>query len=148
MDEGGEEVDDGRLLSSAGGAGRDEHGDIFVRERALRPKLAGRVEERLCAHPSAYIPGTGEGRTDLELRGHIAEARGDTEEEGVKLGEVGGLDDGIGGLGRGVQLLEDVLRERLGDLVDGRCAARCLDAALHGLGDCAYIQVRAHTWAH
>lgn len=84
------------------------------------------------------------GNAHLELRGHVAVARGDAEDEGVELGEVGGLDDGVGGLGRGVQLLEDVLRERLGNLVDGHGAAGGLDTALHRLGDCAHIARLVH----
>ena len=55
-------------------------------------------------------------RTHLELRGHVAVARGDAEDEGIELREVGGLDDGVGGLRRRVQLLEDVLRVRATDL--------------------------------
>ena len=52
VDEGGEEVDDGRLLAAAGGARRDEHGHVLARERALRPELARRIEERLRARQS------------------------------------------------------------------------------------------------
>ena len=52
VDEGGEEVDDSRLLAAAGGARRDEHGHVLARERALRPELARRIEERLRARQS------------------------------------------------------------------------------------------------
>ena len=51
VDEGGEKVDDGRLLSATGGTSRDEHGDVLAGERALRPELARRVKERL--HPTS-----------------------------------------------------------------------------------------------
>ena len=47
VDEGGEHVDDGRLLASARRAGRDEDGHVLARERTLRPELARRIEERL-----------------------------------------------------------------------------------------------------
>ena len=55
VDEGGEEVDDGRLLAAAGGARRDEHGHVLARERALRPELARRVEE--CLHTPRELTG-------------------------------------------------------------------------------------------
>ena len=51
----------------------------------------------------------------LPLAGEVAVAGGDAEEEGVKGGEGRGVDDGVVGLGRGVEELEDVLGERLGD---------------------------------
>ena len=51
----------------------------------------------------------------LPLGGEVSEAGGDAEEEGVELGEVGGCEDGVGGLGGCVELLEDVLGEGLCD---------------------------------
>ena len=53
--------------------------------------------------------------TYLPLAGEVTVAGGDAEEEGVEGGEGGGVDDGVVGLGRGVEELEDVLGERLGD---------------------------------
>ena len=55
------------------------------------------------------------GGAHLPLGGEVPEAGGDAEEEGVELGEVGGCEDGVGGLGGCVELLEDVLGEGLCD---------------------------------
>ena len=95
--EGGHGREHGGLLAAAGGRGGDEDGRVLAHERAGRPELAGRVPE------------------GLPLAGEVAVAGGDAEEERVEVGEVGGREDGVGGLGRGVHLGEDLLRERLGD---------------------------------
>ena len=90
-------VDHRRLLPTAGRRGGHEHGRVLAEERALRPELAGRVPER------------------LPLGGEVAVAGGDAEDEGVKVGEVVGGEDGVVGLGGRVELLEDLLREGLRD---------------------------------
>ena len=73
VDDGGEEVDDGRLLATAGSAGRDEHGDVLARERALRPELARRVKERLAPREpiSMWARTWIEGRRTLSCAGML-----------------------------------------------------------------------------
>lgn len=71
------------------------------------------VAQGACQHD--YISLTQGRETHLELRGHVAVASRDTEDEGIEFGEVRGLEDGIGGLGGRAHLGEDLLGERLGD---------------------------------
>ena len=92
-----ERRDDRRLLAAAGGRGGHEHGRVLAVQLAARPKLAGRVPEV------------------LPLRGEVAVTRGDTEDERVVVGQIVRGDDGVVGLGGGVHLLKDVLRESLGN---------------------------------
>ena len=57
--------------------------------------------------------------THLPLRGEVSVTSGHAKDERVKVGQVGGADDGIVLLGWGVHLGEDFFGERLGD---SRCA--------------------------
>lgn len=117
VDESRDRRDYGGLLTTAGGPGRDEHTGELAVERTGSPELAGRVPE------------------GLPLAGEGAVTGGDTEEERVKLDEVGGIEDGVAGLGGRVELGKDVLRESLCDLVDGCRATGGLDTLLLGLSD-------------
>lgn len=62
-------------------------------------------------------------RTYLPLAGEVSVTGGDTEDERVELGELGGREDGVVGLGGSVQGLEDLLGEGLGDS-EQRCEVR------------------------
>ena len=90
-----------RLLATAQGARRNEDTGVLSPEGALLPLLACLVPE------------------GLELGGEVAVTGGDTEEDTVKGLQLGGVVQGsdVGGLGRSVHLVEDVLREGLGDSV-------------------------------
>jgi hypothetical protein len=72
----------------------------------------------------------------LPLGGEVSVTGGDAEEEGIVLGEGLRGGDGDVGLGGGVHLGEDLLRERLGDLVEVDAAAGGLDALFDALSDC------------
>ena len=85
------------LLASALACGRDEQTTELASELALCPELAGRVPE------------------GLPLAGEVTETGGNTHQEGVKVGQVVGSENGVLALGRGVQELEDVLGKSLGD---------------------------------
>ena len=90
-----------RLLATAQGARRNEDTGVLSPEGALLPLLARLVPE------------------GLELCGEVAVAGGDAEEDAVEFFEDGWvLEDGDRRvLGRRVHLVEDVLREGLGDSV-------------------------------
>lgn len=51
----------------------------------------------------------------LQLSWEATVASGDTKDEGIKVGELGGGDDGVAGLGGGVHLGQYLLRESLGN---------------------------------
>ena len=53
--------------------------------------------------------------THLPLSREVTVASGDTEEDGIELGEVIGVKDGIVGLGGRIHLGQDFLRECLGN---------------------------------
>ena len=114
----------GALLASAGSGGRDEDAAVFAPVRALLPLLARVIEE------------------GLPLRGEIAVAGRDAEEEGV----VGlqGLGRGEGDrrvLPRGVHLLEHLLGQRLLHLEEVRFPACGLDPGLFRFGQLADVPV-------
>lgn len=95
--------DSGGLLATTEGTGADEHASVLAPEGALLPLLAGLVPE------------------GLELGGEVAVTGGDTEEDTVESLKLGGVVQGgdVGGLGRSVHLVEDVLGQGLGDLEEG-----------------------------
>lgn len=110
---------DGRgLLATTGAGGADEEAGELAVEGAGLPLAAGAVPE------------------GLPLRGEVAVARGNAEEEAVVLGERGGVreDLDVRGLGGRVHLGEDLVGERLGDLEEIGGAAGGVDALDLGLG--------------
>ena len=98
------------LLATSHGSGGNEDTGVFTPEAALLPLLARLVPE------------------GLELRGEVAVAGGDTEEDSVKLFEDGGVfeDRDRGVLGGCVHLVENLLGEGLGDSI-GRLLVSILE---------------------
>lgn len=95
--EGAHGGDGSGLLATTGGTGGDEETGVLAPVAAGSPDGAGLVPE------------------GLPLSGEVAVAGGDTEEDGIVLQEVGGLSNGVAGLGRGVHLAQHLLGESLGD---------------------------------
>lgn len=87
----------GRLLTTTQGTRGDEQTGILAPVAAGGPDAAGLVPE------------------GLPLGGEVAEAGGDAEEDGIVLEQVSRLSDGVGGLGGGVHLAEDVGGEGFGN---------------------------------
>lgn len=83
------------LLTTAHGGSRDEHAGILAPEATGGPDAAGLIPE------------------GFPLSREVTEASGDTEENGIVLEELTGLSNGVGGLGRSVHLLQDLLGESL-----------------------------------
>jgi hypothetical protein len=110
--------DAGRLLATTLGAGADEQTGVLAPVGAVGPLLARVVKE------------------SLPLRGEVAVAGGDTEEDGVVLLEGGGVgqEGNIGGLAGSAHLGQDLLGEGLRDLVQGGFAASLTDALELGFG--------------
>lgn len=123
--QGGHGRDGGGLLAAALGGGADEEAGELAVVAAGGPLLAGLVPE------------------GLPLGGEVAEAGGDPDQEGVVLGEGGGVleDLDVGGLGAGAQLGQDLGGECLGDLEDVGGAAGGLDALQLGLRELLDVPV-------
>jgi len=119
-----------RLLATAQGARRNEDTGVFAPEGALLPLLARLVPE------------------GLELCGEVAVAGGDAEEDAVEFFEDGWvLEDGDRRvLGRRVHLVEDVLREGLGDLEELGITASLLDTLQLSIGH--LLDVAVHGVVH
>lgn len=92
---------DGRLLATARGTSGNEDTSILAPVAAGGPDGAGLVPE------------------GLPLSGEVTVTGGDTEEDGIVLQKLGGLNNGIAGLGRGVHLGENLLRESLSNPGEG-----------------------------
>lgn len=107
------------LLSTTLGAGADEQAGVLAPEAAGLPLTASAVPE------------------GPPLRGEVAVAGGDSEQEGIVLLEDGGVADlGDGGvLGGSVHLGQDFLRESLGDAVEVDGTAGLANALGLGLGE-------------
>ncbi len=88
---------DGGLLATTGGAGGDEDTGILAPVTTGGPDGAGLVPE------------------GLPLSREVTVAGRDAEQDGIVLQKVGRLGNWVVGLGRGVHLGQDLLREGLGD---------------------------------
>jgi hypothetical protein len=135
-----ETIDYSRLLSTTGRPGGDERAREFAVEGTGTPELTGRVPE------------------GFPLRGEVAITGGYAKEEGVIIGELGHLKNGVGGLGRCVHLVEDFLWEGLANsggmlvvqrlpgsvnLLENRdLASSFFYALLLGLGDWIKVSAR------
>lgn len=86
---------DSGLLATTGGTGGNEDTGILAPVAAGGPDGAGLVPE------------------GLPLSREITVTGRDTEQDGIVLQEVGRLSNGVAGLGRGVHLGQDLLRESL-----------------------------------
>ena len=107
------------LLSTALGAGADEQAGVLAPEATGLPLTAGAVPE------------------GPPLRGEVAVAGGNAQEEGIVLledGRVADLRDG-GVLGGSVHLGQDFLGESLGDAVEVDGTAGLADALGLSLGE-------------
>lgn len=87
----------GRFLTTTESAGGDEETGVLAPVATGGPDRAGLVPE------------------GLPLSGEVTVTGGDTQQDGVVLQEVIGLNDRVAGLGRGVHLGQDLVGESLGD---------------------------------
>lgn len=99
-------------MTTAERAGGDKGRGVFAGEGTLGPEAAGGVPEGLAQDQHGTVS-TARREAHLELGGHVAVTGGDTKDKAVELGEVGGGDDGVGGLGRRVHEGEDLVGEGL-----------------------------------
>lgn len=103
----------------------------------LASTLTGSADEEtsVLAHKGTGSPKSTSGvPEDLELSRPVTETRADTEKEGVVLWELGSFDHRVRRLRWRIHLLENLFRERFGDLVDIDAATGGLDASLFSLG--------------
>ena len=123
---GGHGRNSGGFLSTAETTSRDEHASELAVQFALLPEVTGRIPKRLQKKKGSDIsPSSGtdpkrkrrEGGpcAHLPLRGEVAVSGGNTEKEGIKVGQFCGGDDGVVGLGGGVHLGQDLLGKGLSD---------------------------------
>lgn len=112
------------LLTTTESAGGDEETGVLAEEATGSPDLARLVPE------------------GLPLGGEVAVTSGDTEEEGIVLKELLRLGDGVVGLGRSMQQLQNVVGESLGDLEDVGLATSSLNALLFGLRQLGDVAVQ------
>lgn len=134
---------DGGLLTTTHGTGGNEDTGVLAPVATGGPDGAGLVPE------------------GLPLSREVTVTGGDTEENGIVLQEIGGLNNGVAGLGGGVHLGQNLLRESLADprwnlsvsklrnilnewifvLVDGSLATSGLDTLLLSLGQLLDVAV-------
>lgn len=112
------------LLTTTGGTGGDEETGVLAIVATGGPDGAGLVPE------------------GLPLSGEVTVTSGDTKEDGIVLQEVVGLNSGVGRLGRGVHLGQNLIGESLGDLEDVDFAAGGLNALLLSLGQLLDVAVQ------
>lgn len=123
--EGAHGSDSSGLLATTEGTGRDEETGVLAPEATSSPDATGAVPE------------------GLPLGGEVAVAGGDTQKESIVLLEDGGVGEGGDGvvLGRGVHLVENLLRQGLLDAVEVDGTAGRLDALGLSLGKSLYVAV-------
>ena len=97
-------VSEGRLGRQSGGflsttetASGNEHASELAVQFSLLPEVAGSIPE------------------GLPLRWEVTIASGDTTKDAIEVGEFGGGDDRVVGLGGSMHLGQNVLSESLGD---------------------------------
>lgn len=125
VSEGAHGGDSSALLSTTLSSGGDEETGVLAPEGTGLPLAAGAVPER------------------APLGGEVAVAGGDTQKESIVLLEDGGVGEGGDGvvLGRGVHLVENLLRQGLLDAVEVDGTAGRLDALGLSLGKSLYVAV-------
>ncbi len=106
MEQGGVEGRDGGFLPAVLGGGADKHAAHLAHQFALLPQCAGLVEK--VAH----------------LAAHIAESRGRAEDHRVIVRQVGGLGNGRGLIGLGMDGSRGFRRHGFGHALDVHAAAR------------------------
>ena len=123
VSEGAHGSESSRLLATTLGASRDEKTGILSPEATSGPDATGLVPE------------------SLPLGREVTVASGDPEENGIVLEELSGFGDRVGGLGRSMHLLQDLIREGLGNLVHIGLATGSFNALLLGLGQLLDVAV-------
>jgi hypothetical protein len=120
--EGGHRRNSGGFLSTTVTTGGDEHASKLAVQFTLLPEMAGRVPKRL---PKEGKYGLSSGMTQKKREGHVlvylplrrevAVSGGNAAKEAIIVDQFGGGHDGVAGLGGGVHLVQNLLRESLGD---------------------------------
>lgn len=111
------------LLATTGTSSGDEDTSVLAPEATSGPDGAGSIPE------------------GLPLCREVTVAGGNTEEDGIVLQEIIGLNDGVGRLGGSVHLGQNLVGESLGDLEDVGLAASGLNALLLGLSQLLDVAV-------
>lgn len=156
VDESREGGDNGALLSSSKSSGGDEDTSVLAGEASTCPQATGGVPESLKrgGRRERVRWQILDGETYLPLTWEVTVTSGNADQESIVRGKNLWGDDGVVGFGGGVELLEDLIGERLRDparrersdrvveqqivnaLVDIDLSSCTLDTAFNGLGHC------------
>lgn len=118
MNQGRQDGEVGRFLTSAWATGRDKRASELSGKSTLSPELSSSIPESL----KLCWPTTVTGR--------------DAEEDAVVFEQVGGDRNFIVGFRRSIHLREDFLWKGFWDLENGGMSASALDTRLRGLSHC------------
>ena len=98
MGECGHAIESSGLLPASQACSRDKHASILSSEFTGSPKLTSGIPEGLCVHSKTTLRERfgygGRKETNLPLGGEVSVTGGDTEEEGVVVGEIIRSSDG------------------------------------------------------